>query len=263
MDITFHGVRGSIPASGSEFSKFGGHTTCIEVMTDTAQIILDAGSGFQSVKICNDRPVIILLSHFHHDHIQGLGFNQGLFSNQSEIFICSALCSGEETYGHLQTYYSGALFPIELLSEISNLKIKTFKEVQSIFAQTFLLNTCQLNHPGGSAAYSVETTTTKLCCLLDNEYKESQLEILSDFIDEAELTIWDGMFTDNELEKFRGWGHSSVEQGLRLLSQSKCKKLAITHHAPKRTDSHLGQIKKTIKCPDAFLAYENQSFQFE
>ena len=45
-------------------------------MTDTAQIIIDAGSGFQNVALANDRPIVILLSHFHHDHIQGLGFSE-------------------------------------------------------------------------------------------------------------------------------------------------------------------------------------------
>ncbi len=258
MDITFHGVRGSIPSCGAEFSEFGGHTTCIELMTAEAQIILDAGSGFQNIEICNDRPVIILLSHFHHDHIQGLGFNRDLFSRQCEIFICSALCSGEETYGYIQSYYGGKFFPIDLLSEIPHLKIETFDEVKSIFAQNFHFNTYQLNHPGDCAAYSIETTTTKLCCLLDNEYKENQLESLGHFAEDADLAIWDGMFIDNELEKFLGWGHSSIEQGIRFLSQTNCKQLAITHHAPKRTDDQLRKIKKTIKDPGVFLAHQNQ-----
>ncbi len=258
MKITFHGVRGSVPTCGAEFSEFGGHTTCIELMTDEAQIILDAGSGFQNIKIRNDRPVIILLSHFHHDHIQGLGFNRGLFSRQCEIFISSALCSGEETHGYIQSYYGSKFFPVDLLSEIPHLKIKTFNEVKSIFAQAFYLNTYQLNHPGDCAAYSIETATTKLCCLLDNEYKESQLEGLVGFTEGAELAIWDGMFTDNELEKFLGWGHSSIEQGIRFLDQTNCKQLAITHHAPERTDYQLRKIKKIIRNPDVFLAHQNQ-----
>ena len=55
MNVIFHGVRGSISVSGIEFSRYGGNTTCTEIMTDTAQIILDAGSGFQNVALANDR----------------------------------------------------------------------------------------------------------------------------------------------------------------------------------------------------------------
>ncbi len=262
MDITFHGVRGSIPSSGAEFSTFGGHTTCIEVMTESAQIIFDAGSGFQNIKVCNDRPVLILLSHFHHDHIQGLGFNRGLFASECEIFLCSALCNGTNTRDHLQKYYGGKFFPIELLSEPSHVKIMGFNEVQSIFAHTININTCELNHPGGCAAYSIETTSAKICCLLDNEYNEGQLKMLGHFVDDAELAIWDGMFVGNEIEKFLGWGHSSIEQGEIFWNESNCKRLAITHHAPKRTDNQLGKFQKTIKSSDVFLAYENQRVHF-
>ena len=64
MRVTFHGVRGSISASGADFSDYGGHTICTEIMTDAAQIIIDAGSGFQNVALADDRPAVILLSHF-------------------------------------------------------------------------------------------------------------------------------------------------------------------------------------------------------
>lgn len=258
MRVIFHGVRGSIPVSGIEFSKYGGHTTCTEIMTDTAQIILDAGSGFQNVTLANDRPIVIFVSHFHHDHIQGLGFNPRLFSKQSEIFICSALCSKDSTQSYIQQYYGGTYFPIDLLSEISKLEIVSFNELKSIFARDLTIESYNLSHPGGSAAYSITTSTAKLCCLLDNEYREDQFQSLSTFIDEANLTIWDGMFTADELQQYRGWGHSSIEQGEAFLERSNCKRLAITHHAPYRTDIQLDAMQQSFKDPAIFIAREKQ-----
>ena len=41
MKITFHGVRGSVPVSGPKFSKYGGHTSCLEVCTQDVQLIID------------------------------------------------------------------------------------------------------------------------------------------------------------------------------------------------------------------------------
>jgi len=259
MRVTFHGVRGSISASGADFSEYGGHTICTEIMADAAQIIIDAGSGFQNVVLADDRPVVVLLSHFHHDHIQGLGFNPSLFAGPSDVFISSALCSHDATHDYLQRYYSGRYFPIELLSEISRLRVVSFAEVQSIFARDLTLETYGLNHPGGSAAYGVATTNAKLCCLLDNEYEASQLDSLCGLTDDADLTIWDGMFTADELPQFKGWGHSSMEQGVAFMENSNCRRLAIAHHAPHRTDTQLNAIQKMLGDPATFIVKANHT----
>ena len=67
--IINHGVRGSIPTSGPFTVKYGGSTPCVEILTKNVQIIFDCGSGFSKVKINDTIPTIILLSHFHHDHL--------------------------------------------------------------------------------------------------------------------------------------------------------------------------------------------------
>ena len=66
MIVEFHGVRGSIPMPSSSTIKYGGHTSCYEVVTDKYQFIFDAGTGFQSVKLMEDRTVVIIFTHFHH-----------------------------------------------------------------------------------------------------------------------------------------------------------------------------------------------------
>ena len=64
MIVEFHGVRGSIPMPSSSTIKYGGHTSCYEVVTDKYQFIFDAGTGFQSVKLMEDRTVVIIFTHF-------------------------------------------------------------------------------------------------------------------------------------------------------------------------------------------------------
>ena len=51
------------------------------------QIIFDAGTGFKNIKFSKSRASFLLLSHFHHDHIQGLPFNPELFDPKNEIII--------------------------------------------------------------------------------------------------------------------------------------------------------------------------------
>ena len=46
MKLKFWGVRGSIPSPGEKTIRFGGNTTCLELRTDTNElIILDGGTG--------------------------------------------------------------------------------------------------------------------------------------------------------------------------------------------------------------------------
>jgi phosphoribosyl 1,2-cyclic phosphodiesterase len=78
--LTFCGVRGSTPAPGPEFVRYGGHTSCVAVAHDGAAaptLILDAGTGVRRVStLLADQPFTgtILLTHLHWDHVQGLPF---------------------------------------------------------------------------------------------------------------------------------------------------------------------------------------------
>ena len=48
MVITCWGSRGSIPVSGTDYIKYGGDTTCIEIRTKSNDIIIiDAGTGIR------------------------------------------------------------------------------------------------------------------------------------------------------------------------------------------------------------------------
>jgi len=50
LQIRFCGVRGSTPAPGIDFVRYGGHTSCLAVSHDGATaptLLLDAGAGLQ------------------------------------------------------------------------------------------------------------------------------------------------------------------------------------------------------------------------
>ena len=48
MRIKCWGSRGSIPVSGAEYLKYGGDTTCMEIRTQSGEIIIvDAGTGIR------------------------------------------------------------------------------------------------------------------------------------------------------------------------------------------------------------------------
>ena len=126
MKLSIHGCRGSIATSSPLTRKYGGNTSCYEITTENHQIIFDAGSGFQKVNFSSDRTSSLLLSHFHHDHIQGLPFNSQLFDPKNKVVVSSDLNDWEVTKKNLKTYFSPRYFPIDIVSSLPNLKFLPF-----------------------------------------------------------------------------------------------------------------------------------------
>ncbi len=80
MRVHLCGVRGSTPAPGPDFLRYGGHTPCVAVAHDGEErpsLILDAGTGIrEATALMRGAPFAgtILLTHLHWDHVQGLPF---------------------------------------------------------------------------------------------------------------------------------------------------------------------------------------------
>ena len=126
------------------------------------------------------------------------------------------------------------------------------------------ITTINLNHPGDSSGYSIIKDKKKFCYLLDNEYKEidTQKEQLIRFCDNSDTIIWDGMYLDKELIDKKGWGHSSVEQGIEFSNQIRIKNFLISHHAPWRTDKEIEKLQQSISSNKVRFASENEVIDF-
>ncbi len=98
MEIRIWGVRGSVPVSSPETLRYGGNTTCLEVRTNAGErIILDAGTGIRALgeAMMREEPgeCVLLLSHRHWDHIQGLPFFAPLFDPRWKLTIYGSVKS--------------------------------------------------------------------------------------------------------------------------------------------------------------------------
>jgi phosphoribosyl 1,2-cyclic phosphodiesterase len=74
--VSFWGVRGSLSCPGSEYVRYGGNTSCLEVRCGPHLLILDGGTGMRPLgkKLIANGPIDadIFFTHTHLDHIVGL-----------------------------------------------------------------------------------------------------------------------------------------------------------------------------------------------
>ena len=246
MKLITHGCRGSIPNPSKKMLRYGGNTTCFELNMDDFQVFFDTGSGFQNAVLDNNKQIIIFFSHFHHDHLQGLAFNKYLIKAEKKICICSALVNAGKLKKIIRRYFSGDFFPLDLFDNLDNVTFSNFIEIQTMVSGELKIETIKLNHPGGSYGYSVTRNNKKCVFLCDNEFTTSQADELKIFAEKADVVIWDGMFTEEELRVKTGWGHSSIQQGIDFFSNLNCGEIIISHHAPYRTDAELDIIEQSL-----------------
>src|SRR5262249_59730392 len=66
----------------------------------------------------------------------------------------------------------------------------------------------------------------------------------------ADLLVHDAQYTAEELQKRRGWGHSSFDQAMQFAEMAGVKRLALTHHDREHGDEFLDRIEKL--CQERF-----------
>ena len=89
FQLRFWGVRGSIACPGPSTVRYGGNTSCVEVMCGDHRLILDAGTGLRSLggKLAALGPLKtdLLLTHTHFDHVCGIPFFPPFYIPGNEI----------------------------------------------------------------------------------------------------------------------------------------------------------------------------------
>src|SRR3954470_7633397 len=98
MRVRFWGTRGSIATPGASTQRYGGNTSCIELVTSAGErFILDCGTGLRLLGLdlmsSAEKPIraTILLGHTHWDHIQGFPFFTPAFQSGNQFTICAPL----------------------------------------------------------------------------------------------------------------------------------------------------------------------------
>jgi phosphoribosyl 1,2-cyclic phosphodiesterase len=253
MQLTFYGVRGSCPAPGPEFVKFGGNTACAHIkLNDGTDIILDAGTGIRKLGeklIADNTDIHILLTHNHWDHIQGFPFFAPIYQAERNIFITPGQTTLSEN-DNIIKQMSGSYFLVNYHTLRSNIQIKPVaKETQSWKINSATISRLAINHPGGGSSFTIEADGAKIAYITDNElYPPYQKE--TDFLDwvsfakDADIIIHDAQYMLSDMPAKSGWGHSIAEEAVKLGMTSRAKFIALYSHDVTRTDKQIIEIEQ-------------------
>jgi phosphoribosyl 1,2-cyclic phosphodiesterase len=271
LQVRFWGTRGSVNVSGPQFMEFGGHTPCVEVRCGERLFIVDAGTGMSAMGAeygasLPDR-IDILLSHLHLDHIGGLAFlKPAVLSVERVIHTHCGNLDGASAAAALHRVFEPPTFPITLEELPARFEHHGFRAGETLaFPDGATVGTHPLNHPGGATGFRFSHGGRHVCYLSDLEHGEPWPEPgLASFVRGADLVIYDGMFSETEYCRCRGWGHSTWQKGVELCQAAEVAALAIFHLYPGHDDAYLKAIEADMQrvMPTAFIARERQALSF-
>ncbi len=263
--VSVLGARGSIPTPGSGTIRYGGNTSCVSVERADAAgrhlVVLDAGSGIRLLGNAlaareDGIEVDLLLSHTHWDHIQGLPFFAPMFVEGNVLRVWGARQGDVDLGAILRQQMHPVVFPVPLDESAAELGVNHIGPGGFEIAG-FRVDAVRLRHPGNTLGYRLTPTGggAVLAYVTDNELGgDHGYEVgpdwraeLVDFLDGVDLLVHDAMYTPDDIEQHRGWGHSSYTEAVALAVEARVRRLMLFHHRPERDDVAMDELVRAAR----------------
>ena len=259
MKATVRGCRGSLAAPGPDTVTYGGNTSCLALrLADDTPLILDAGTGIRLVGLelarAFPRPIHILLTHLHFDHIEGLGLFAPIWMSETQLHIWGPPSPVASLADRITRYFSPPLFPLQL-SEVPAQVV-----CHDLPAEEFRLGSATVlaqpvTHRGPTVGVRVEDAGRSLAYLPDHEPylgfapEEVETSWLSGSALAADVgtLVHDAQYSEAEYVERRGFGHSSVAHAVAFARAVNARQLVLFHHDPLHADDELEVLEDRAK----------------
>lgn len=268
MRVRFWGTRGSIATPGAKTVRYGGNTSCVELVTNSGQqFIIDCGTGARPLGLHltahAPKPIraTILLGHTHWDHIQGFPFFTPVFDAGNEFTICAPTGVSRSLADVMAGQMEFTYFPVELNQLAARITCRELTQGVYDF-NGVSISTQPMHHPATSLAYRIEADGVAVVYMCDHEPFSAKVwrngrhrgileEILhtgdrrhAAFMKNADLVIHDAQYTPEEYVEKKNWGHSTYEYVVELAAAANVRQLALTHHEPQHDDDAIADIEQ-------------------
>ena len=284
MQVTYWGVRGSIPVPGPETSRYGGNSSCVSVDSPGAPpVVLDAGTGAralgQALARRGVREVYLLFSHFHMDHVFGFPFFAPLYTPNTQIHVVVPAHSEHEAEDKLGRYLNGIYHPVRLRDVRHKLHFHPIRPGAEFEVGPYRVRSIGLSHPGGATGYRLDRDGQSFAYLTDTAPLAKPGEgVLAgkalpglerrviEAIEGATYAAMDTMFSREEYLEKMTWGHSYPEYGVALCEAASVGHLSLFHHAPEASDASLDALAARWASHDGMdvtLAVEGKTVNLE
>ena len=272
MDVHFCGVRGSTPAPGLPFVRYGGHTSSVAIAHDgeVPTLVLDGGTGLRRVTaLLGGAPYdgSILLGHLHWDHVHGLPFFKGGGAAGSRVDVSLPAPDGDPVET-LARGMSPPHFPVGPEQLGPGWSYTALAE-DRFEREGFEILAREIPHKGGQTfGFRVSDGTASVAYLSDHaplsagEGPDGLGELHPAAMDLAagvDLLIHDAQYLASEFPQVSYLGHAAVEYAVSLAEAAGARRLALFHHAPERTDAEIDDMVRNVRSAgvEVFAAAES------
>jgi phosphoribosyl 1,2-cyclic phosphodiesterase len=261
--INLCGTRGSTPAPGRDFVRYGGHTSCLAITPDGAaapQLLLDAGTGIRDVtQLLAGGPFrgTIALTHLHWDHMQGLPFFAGGDRDDARVrLLLPEPEGGSGAVAALERGFSPPSFPITP-GQLRGDWTVTGIEPGEVRLGPLTLLAREIPHKGGRTfGYRVSDGRRVIAYLPDHSptdlgpgpdglgaYHAAARELAAD----ADILMHDSFWYAEDFDPARTFGHAAAEYAIGLAAAARASRVVLLHHRPDRTDNELEKLAEGLR----------------
>ena len=275
--LRFWGVRGSYAAPFRSHLVFGGNTSCVEIRSGDHLLICDAGTGIiplgnELVQQDKIREMLIILTHYHWDHVCGLPFFVPAFIPDWKIDFFGPGDNPQLIEEHISAQMQAPYFPVGTESWLAETNYLTPKNNGFQYGP-MKIDFSNVHHPGITYGYKIEINNKTIVYASDNEcmfieksikrrsdeFNEEEHELFKEMIHEehqselnliqdADILIHDAQYTPEDYETKRGWGHSCYVDVVNSAIDAGVKELYLYHHDPYNDDDAIDKIHE--KCQE-------------